>query len=295
MTIRRCFFLEPNDKNVFKNKLSKRIISTPSPAAKHAFFYMQETGCLKTDDAASTQRQNLDSFLFVAVVSGKGELSFGSETYSVSQGECFFIDCRTSHYYKSSQTEPWELMWVHFNGSSSKQYYEYFLSHSKNVFRPSGFDRFISVLSEIISINEFRSSNAELFTSKLIVELLTLTLACENSTEQFDSALKQKLASVHDYVERHFHEDLTLENIASEFYISKYYLTREYKKIYGTTIFQHIINLRINYGKHLLRFSDKSIDEIASLCGFNDQSYFARQFKKAENLTCFAYRKMWRD
>lgn len=287
--------LEPNDKYNFRNKLSKRIISTPSSAAKHAFFYMQETGCLKTDDAASTQRQNLDSFLFVAVVSGKGELTFGNETYSVRQGECFFIDCRTSHFYKSSSSEPWELMWVHFNGSSSQQYYEFFLSHSRNVFTPTGFDRIISVISEIISINEFKNSHAEILTSKLIVELLTLTLSSGSAPEQFDSALRQKLAAVHDYIEENFSKDLSLESLASEFYISKFYLTREYKKIYGSTIFQHIINLRINYGKHLLRFSDKSIDEIAGLCGFNDQSYFARQFKKAENLTCFAYRKMWRD
>lgn len=53
--------------------------------------------------------------------------------------------------------------------------------------------------------------------------------------------------------------------------------------------------LKINYAKHLLRFSDMSIEEIAHLCGFNDQSYFARQFKKSENMTCFAYRKKWRD
>ena len=70
---------------------------------------------------------------------------------------------------------------------------------------------------------------------------------------------------------------------------------RENKKIYGKTIFQHIISCRINYGKHLLRFSDNSVEEIAHQCGFNDQSYFVRQFKKSENVTCFAYRRMWRN
>ncbi len=280
---------------IFKNKLSKRIISTPGPAAKNAFFYMQETGCLKTDEAATTQRQNLDSFLFVAVVDGQGELTIGSETFSVSKGECFFIDCRISHYYKSSENQPWELLWVHFNGSTSEQYYDYFLSQSKNVFRPASFDRVVSAITEIINVNEFKNPNAEILTSKLIVELLTLALTVNNDSDKYDTALKQKLASVHNYIDDHFNEELSLEKLASEFYISKFYLTREYKKIYGKTIFQHIITSRINYGKKLLRFSDKSVEEISHLCGFNDQSYFARQFKKAENLTCFAYRKMWRD
>lgn len=278
-----------------KNKLSKRIISTPDPAAKSAFFYIQETGFMKTDDAATTQRQNLGSFLIVAVTGGHGELTYGGETYPVAKGECFFIDCRVPHFYKSSSSDPWELIWVHFNGATSEQYYDYFLSQSKNVFTPGSFERVVSVINEVISVNEVKAPDAEIITSKLIVDLLTIALSSGMDDKQYDSALKQKLAAVHSYIDEHFNEDLSLEKLASEFYISKFYLTREYKKIYGKTIFQHIITARINYGKQLLRFSDKSVEEISHLCGFNDQSYFARQFKKAENLTCFSYRKMWRD
>ncbi|MBQ8959626.1 MAG: AraC family transcriptional regulator [Ruminococcus sp.] len=287
--------MEQHDTRAFRNKLSKRIISTPGPAAKSTFFYMQETGCIKTEDAANTHRSNLESFLFVAVISGSGELTVNGEAHSVSKGECFFIDCRTDHNYKSSAADPWEVMWVHFNGATSEQYYEYFLSQSKNVFRPTFFDKVVSAISEIIALNEHKNPNAEILTSKLIVDLLTLALTVSSDPDRYDSALKQKLAAVNSYIEDHFSEDLSLEKLSSEFYISKFYLTREYKKIYGKTIFQHIITCRINYGKQLLRFSDKSVEEIAHLCGFNDQSYFARQFKKAENLTCFAYRKMWRD
>ncbi|MGN0579606.1 MAG: AraC family transcriptional regulator [Ruminococcus sp.] len=285
------------EKNVagFKNRLSKRIIGTPGPVAKHAFFYMQETGCLKSEEHASTQRQNLDSFLFVAVTSGSGELTIGNETFSVTKGECFFIDCRISHFYKSSENDPWELLWVHFNGSTSEQYYEYFLSQSKNVFRPDSFDRIISTITEIIKVNELRGANTEVITSGLIVQMLTLSLTTSPEIRCCDTAVQQKISLVHDYIDEHFNEELSLELLASEFYISKFYLTREYKKIYGQTIFQQIITARINYGKKLLRFTDKSVEEISHLCGFNDQSYFARQFKKSENLTCFAYRKMWRD
>lgn len=287
--------MEKTDTQCFKNKLSKRIISTPGPAAKNTFFYIQETGCLKTEDAASSQRQNLESFLMVAVISGKGELTIGNDSFTLSKGDCFFIDCRQSHFYKSSSKDPWEVLWVHFNGATSEQYYEYFLTQSKNVFRPSAFDRVVSAINEIIDINEAKTPDSEANTSKLIVDLLTIALTANNDSQKYDSALKQKLAAVHTYIDDHFCEDLSLEKLSSEFYISKFYLTREYKKIYGMTIFQHIITSRINYGKQLLRFSDKSIEEIAHLCGFNDQSYFARQFKKAENLTCFSYRKKWRD
>jgi AraC-like DNA-binding protein len=287
--------MEHHENLTFRSKLSKRIINTPSPAAKNTFFYIQETGVLMPEDAPASQRRDLESFLIVAVMAGSGELNIDGHPFKLTKGDCFFIDCRSVHYYKSSKDDPWELMWIHFNGSTSEQYYEYFLGQSENVFRPAFFDKVVSAISEIIDINAAKKPDAEILTSKLIVDILTLALSVNNTEGQYDTALKQKLAAVNSYIEDHFSEDLSLERISSEFYISKFYLTREYKKIYGKTIFQHIINCRINYGKQLLRFSDKSVEEIAHLCGFNDQSYFARQFKKSENLTCFSYRKMWRD
>lgn len=275
--------------------VSKRIICTPSPAAKKAFFYVQETGMLKKSYMSGTHRNNLDSFLFVCVADGKGELRYNHEVYPLKKGDCFFIDCKSPYDCKSSETEPLEILWLHFNGATSRQYYEIFTSHSKNVFRPAEFEKISDIISEIIHFTEQKSLNAEAITSELIVQLLTISLTSESGGEHIDSALNQKLAFVNTYIEEHFTEDLSLEKIASEFRISKYYLSREYKKNYGKTIFQHIIACRINYGKKLLRFSNNSVEEIAHLCGFNDQSYFVRQFKKLENVTCFAYRKMWRE
>ena len=286
--------MEHHDKK-FRNSQSKRIISTPTPAAKNTFFYIQEAGFTMKEDAYSVHRRDLGLFLIGAVVSGRGELTVADENFSLVKGDCFFIDCRKPHSYNSSKTDPWELMWIHFSGSSSQQYYDFFASNSKPVFRPPFFDKIVSSISRIIELHEKNESNAEIYTSKYIVDLLTLSLTVYNSEQQNDSALKQKLAAVNRYIDDHFTEDISLEKLSSEFYISKYYLTREYKHIYGKTIFQHIITARSNYGKELLRFSEKSVEEIAHLCGFNDQSYFARQFKKSENLTCFSYRKMWRD
>lgn len=274
--------------------VSKRIICTPSPSAKSAFFYAQETGITVKKDTDDTTRHDLDSWLYAVVLEGRGVLSFGDMLFKLSKGDCFLIDCRVPHYYKSSEDDPWKLIWVHFNGATSKQYYETFVSQSKNVFCPVQIDKVTTALSEIINHSENKTLNDEVIISELIVQLLTIALTSTDSTEQVDSALKQKLQAVNSFIENNFTEDLSLERLASEFYISKYYLSREYKKIYGKTIFQHIITCRINYGKHLLRFSDNSVEEIAHLCGFNDQSYFVRQFKKAENLTCFAYRRKWR-
>ena len=270
------------------------ITCTHDNTVKNTFFYVCDTGRLKKEDCSAFISKQNDSFLFFTVVNGRGELHTENEIFTLNDGDCAFVSCSSEHSLISSEDEPWEIMWVHFNGCTSRQYYEYFISQSKNTFRPPFFDKAVSILSEIIEINANVENYAAVVSSKLIVELLTLALTVSNTEQQFDTGLKHKLASVHAYINDHFSEDLSLEKLSSMFYISKYYLTREYRKIYGQTIFQHIISERINYGKKLLRFSDKSVEDIAHLCGFNDQSYFARQFKKNENQTCFSYRKMWR-
>ena len=77
--------------------------------------------------------------------------------------------------------------------------------------------------------------------------------------------------------------------------MSKFYLTKEFKKAYGVTISKYIISRRINYAKRLLRFTEKPIDEISEICGFYDTSYFNKQFKASEDITPFKYRKTWRE
>lgn len=278
----------------FLNDESVYITCTPDADTKKTFFYVYDAGHLKKEDCSFFSSGRADMFLMLAVVSGRGILETDDEKYMLNEGDCVFIDCSSKHDLAGSDDEPWEIMWVHFSGCTSRQYYEYFASQSKNVFRPPFFDKAVSTLSELADINVQGGKNADIVSSKLIVDLLTLALTVSGSEHQFDTGLKQKLAAVHAYIDDHFSEDLSLEKLSSMFYISKYYLTREYRRIYGTTIFQHIISARINYGKELLRYSDKSVEDIAHLCGFNDQSYFARQFKKSENQTCFSYRKMWR-
>ena len=277
------------------NPLDSRITKTPSATARRTFFYLLVCGHLKAGEGNHTVRQNLQSFLFAVVLDGKGSLNYEGQQRQLSAGDCFFIDCRSPHSYQSDPYQPWELLWVYFGGCTSEEYYKLFTAQMQPVFHPVSTARFVSLLQELLRMNAETYADTEILTSNLLVGLLTALLTVNSISDESDSALQAKLKTVLAHIDANFTADLSLDELAKRFNISKYYLTREFKRAYGETIFQHIIALRINYAKRLLRFTDKSVEEISALCGFNDQSYFARQFKKTENLTCFAYRKMWRD
>ena len=106
---------------------SVRVILTPSPFARENLFYLQEAGHIRlVQSHAGTQRSSLDSFLIVQVAAGSGSLQYGGRSWPLQAGQCFWVDCRRPHGYRSAPDDPWELRWVHFNGRSAPAFYRRF-------------------------------------------------------------------------------------------------------------------------------------------------------------------------
>lgn len=81
------------------------------------------------------------------------------------------------------------------------------------------------------------------------------------------------------YVNQHFHENLTLEMLAKKSYISVNQLCKLFKKQFGTTVAKYVMSKRICEAKKMLA-RGKSVSETATACGFSDYANFIRVFKK---------------
>lgn len=88
------------------------------------------------------------------------------------------------------------------------------------------------------------------------------------------------LQRVLGYLERHYAEDITVEQLSKICICSSRQLTRVFKNITGETIFNYLHKLRIEKAKMLLRNTENKILDISSTVGFNDISFFNRVFKK---------------
>lgn len=95
----------------------------------------------------------------------------------------------------------------------------------------------------------------------------------------FDS-ITNKIYSITAYIHSHFTEDLSLESIAGEFYISSYYLSHQFKRVTGFTLTDYIQMTRIRNAQTLLLSTDSPISDIAFQCGFSSFSQFNRVFNK---------------
>ncbi len=273
---------------------SNRILSTPSSYAREHYLYVQEIGTLQSLEPHISKRQNLNSFLFLVVLDGEGTLNYCGTRHRISAGDCALINCARPYSHESSATHPWSLKWVHFNGLEASYYYDYFISRENSyLFRPRSILPFTDVLDQLYLCQQNKNPLVELTSNKYLTDIVTLCFTENESLKLGEYTIPDKLKQIHEYISENYFRKISLEDLADRFFISKFHLSREYKKIYGITLGNALTNLRLSHAKSMLRFSDDSVDTIALSCGFQDTGYFIKVFKKAENMTPLQYRKKW--
>lgn len=273
---------------------SNRIIATPSNYARTHYLYVQEVGTLQSLEPHISKRQNLNSFLFFLVLDGNGEVSYEGRKCGISAGDCVWLDCTRPYSHESSASNPWSLMWVHFYGSCARDHYDNYIRQGNSfLFRPRNIVAFTDILSQLYQAQQDKSSLAELISNKYITDIITLCFTENRKETAGEYSIPEKLKQVHSWLDEHYPDRVSLEKLSEEFFISKYHLSREYKKTYGVTLLNDLTAKRISHAKSMLRFSSSSIESIARSCGYQDAGYFIKVFRKSENMTPLEYRKMW--
>ena len=92
------------------------------------------------------------------------------------------------------------------------------------------------------------------------------------------------------YIKRHYDEDLSVEKISEHCGYSRFYISKTFKEITGYTVIWYINAARIEKAKSLLKSGDLSMSEIATQCGFVNQSYFGKVFKRLESISPHEYK-----
>lgn len=137
------------------------------------------------------------------------------------------------------------------------------------------------LLDQLWQESESQNYGSDLLQQSLIIQLLVIInrMASKNSSQmETETHSSRAVSAVVDYVNLHYSEPLSLEQLAELVYVSKYHLSHEFNRLVGTSVYRYIQKKRLMIARQLLAQGQRP-NEVYSACGFGDYAGFYRAFR----------------
>ena len=271
---------------------SEYFLFMPSAVASQVYLYPVCIGHFRYQAGYSLSRNQYDSFLIMAVLSGRCELqtgapASGSPFVTAVRDQVILLDCYAPHAYRFPEDS--EILWLHFDGALARPYYDILTQGAGPVYTIKDLYPVTHNLRRILEGFQQGQVPKESAISARITQILGALM--EDGQQKDGPAMRaQTIEAALSYISEHFADDLTLEELAGKASLSPYYFTRIFTAETGMTPHRYLIATRLNSAKFLLRTNGMSIKEIAYASGFNSESSFCSTFRKWEKVTPSEYR-----
>lgn len=271
------------------NPKSEFFFYIPSTVATKVYLYPVVAGRFFYDPGYYLKRSNYDNFLLMHIDKGELTLNYGDRKQVVPQGKIVLLDCHQPHEYGNLTQQPLVVSWLHFDGVLARQYYDLATTGYGNVITPPNPYPFTHNLEKIYRLFANAAPIRENDMSRYITTMLSELVTVHNSTPG-ETSRSEIIENTMAYINEHFRENLSLQDIADYASLSPYYFTRVFTAETGFTPHQYLIATRISFAKYLLQSGEMPVKEIAFNSGFSSESAFCSTFRKREKVTPGEYR-----
>lgn len=225
------------------------------------------------------------------VTKGRGSFWIDETIHNVNEDDIIIINPNVNHTEMAINNETFHYIALGISGVN-------FHSLDDNDFTIQNYYDFkheiLYYLKAILIEANNKEAHYQEIANKLLEILIINMLRRSNSLgleKVEDSHLSLQCAVVKQYIDRNFHEDITLETLSELTHTSVYYLSHAYKEYTGMAIIDYLIEKRILEACYLLKTTNYSISDIGGMVGYSSPSYFSTAFKKRLNMTPMKYRK----
>ena len=226
------------------------------------------------------------------ITGGDGRFQIDDEQFPVQAHQLVIVNPNIIHTELSYEAHPLEYivlgiegLEISIPGTNEDRYCVYTFSAMNKVL-----DCMCSILQEMQNRETEHLVACQAYMDILVVQLMRNTGT--SMTQVSDSSpTNRQCAAIRRYIDSHYKEPLTLDLLAAEANVNKYYLAHAYKQTYGISPISYMIARRIREGKRLLVETDLSLSQISGILGFSSASYFSQSFRKAEGISPLEYRK----
>lgn len=270
-------------------------------------FYLK----MSKDDSWYMDRPHFhESVEFLMPVSRGDEMFVENQVYSLRPATLFILPDATLH--KTLASEPYEryvlhvpISTLHALSTPQTDLYHRVQATERMVELGGRYNDLLSLLKRLDWEKGRRSEEfgADLNQMLLLSEFLLQALSIAPPRRQTDELCQiespplpgnregaLQISAVLEYLQAHLSEKLTLERVASEFFISKYYLSHCFKEATGFSVMEYVINTRILRARRLLQDGVR-VQVAGEAVGFQSNEHFIRTFTTLTGLPPKQYAK----
>ena len=237
-------------------------------------------------------------YLFHFILEGKGSLTatdeMGSATvHELHAGEGFLIFPGQITTYVADLDEPWEYIWIEFDGAHVKSNLDRLgFSPASPVYQAQDEERCEQMVDAMRSLLEHRSASQ----FYLVACAYLFFDAFLGSARPHRSGASSRLHSFYvdnalAYIEQNYQGDITVEDIARNAGLNRSYFGKVFRDAMGVSPQQFLIGFRIEKACELLKLSNLSVGEGGRAVEYPNQLHFSRAFKNARGLSPRAWRQ----
>lgn len=237
-------------------------------------------------------------FKIIFFLEGDVNYTIGDQRYDLIPGDILIAPRYTSYYSHSPSRQQYRRLVIWFTSElldsidpsgAVKEFFEdidrqrgtcFHFTHSN---QNKIFNEAFHLASERDYAKPFNDTMAYALISLVLIGIYRAATAAETEDNE-DSDASKLVDSVVRYINENLQNDLSLDNIAEKFFISKFHLERIFKKKMTVTVHNYIIQRRLTLARQKL-YDGASPTKIYKNCGFSNYATFYRAFQKMYNTT----------
>lgn len=245
------------------------------------------------------------SYKFVLIIGGNCNITFEGKTYKGQSEDILIMSPGNKLSLEVSSKRPLEIFQVsitlEYLNELSTENINFInclnVMPSKCVFIDASPETLLllkNISTTLLNTEPKQNAFAQsLYEKNLLTIFIILLIRSAIRAEAKEKVKKRKRSLVDDlivYIKLHINEEIPLERLEKEFFVSKYHISREFKKHTGMTIHRYIIKSKLELCKTLLEQGNSVVD-IYKQCGLGGYNHMFRAFKNEFGLTPMEYCK----
>ena len=244
---------------------------------------------------------------FIYVLSGAIEVKTLDNSFQITAGQGVFINKNVVHFVKRVGECHYNsfIFPAHFLEFSFDSPAKAFVDSVTEIeqFQIFPFTRNTEwgekALSMLQQLSELERNKTEFYVYEVLVLLVSLWLVIRKNItlppDRQENIMNIRMQKFLHYIEQHYPEDLTLEDLAASANVSKTECLRCFKLSLQTTPYKYLVEYRLSKAALLLKRTDEPIGNIVSSVGFHQLSHFGKCFKEKTGYSPREYRNIEKD